>query len=184
MKSFEVFIVLLIVAVMTLIGNLVGAKTPLMSAIPGMAALVAICMAGVFCAKAIPVRIPSVAYIVTIGCILTYPGFPGSAILSAWVKNVNFLALTTPILAYAGISLGKDLGMLKKNRLENSRSLIRRFYRNVHWFSRYSSGCPENDRRNLSTTCKKEVTLQTQREGLAPPFFSFTKTASNTTPKH
>ena len=114
MKSFEVFIVLLIVAVMTLIGNLVGAKTPLMSAIPGMAALVAICMAGVFCAKAIPVRVPSVAYIVTIGCILTYPGFPGSAILSAWVKNVNFLALTTPILAYAGSSLGKDLGMLKK----------------------------------------------------------------------
>ncbi|WP_286935024.1 MULTISPECIES: hypothetical protein [Aminobacterium] len=114
MKSVEVFMVLIIVAVMTLIGNFVGANTPLLSAVPGMLALVAICMAGVLCAKFIPVRIPSVAYIVTIGCILTYPGFPGSALLSAWVQKVNFLALTTPILAYAGISLGKDLGMLKK----------------------------------------------------------------------
>ena len=30
------------------------------------------------------------------------------------MKKVNFLALTTPILAYAGVALGKDLDMLKK----------------------------------------------------------------------
>ena len=76
--------------------------------------LIAISIIGVICAKVIPVKIPAVAYVVTIGCIVTIPGFPGATIFNAWAQKVNFLALTTPILAYAGISIGKDLGMLKK----------------------------------------------------------------------
>lgn len=114
MKPLEVLAVLVLVAAMSLAANLVGAKIPVQDALPGMAVLIAICIAGVLCAKYIPVRIPSVAYIVTIACIMTYPGFPGSAVVSAWMKKVNFLALTTPILAYAGVALGKDLDMLKK----------------------------------------------------------------------
>jgi len=76
--------------------------------------LIAISILGVIFAKVIPVRIPAVAYIVTIGCIVTIPRFPGATIFNAWAQKVNFLALTTPILAYAGISIGKDLGVLKK----------------------------------------------------------------------
>ena len=114
MKPLEVLAVLVLVAAMSLAANLVGAKIPVQDALPGKAVLIAICIAGVLCAKYIPVRIPSVAYIVTIACIMTYPGFPGSAVVSAWMKKVNFLALTTPILAYAGVALGKDLDMLKK----------------------------------------------------------------------
>ena len=39
---------------------------------------------------------------------------PGSAIISGYVAKVNFLALTTPILAYAGIYTSKNLDALKK----------------------------------------------------------------------
>lgn len=62
-----------------------------------------------------PVRLPSVAYIVVIGCIVTYPDFPGAKIMNAYIAKVNFLALTTPILAYAGIGIGKDIDAFLKS---------------------------------------------------------------------
>ncbi len=114
MKIAEVIMVLTIIGIITLVGNFVGADIPIADAIPGMAFLVIISIIGVICAKVIPIRIPAVAYIVTIGCIVTIPGFPGATTFNAWAQKVNFLALATPILAYAGISIGKDLGMLKK----------------------------------------------------------------------
>jgi len=114
MKIREVLAVLIIIGIITLVGNFVGANIPMIDAIPGMIFLIAISILGVIFAKVIPVRIPAVAYIVTIGCIVTIPGFPGATTFNAWAQKVNFLALATPILAYAGISIGKDLGMLKK----------------------------------------------------------------------
>jgi len=114
MKIREVLAVLIIIGIITLVGNFVGANIPMIDAIPGMIFLIAISILGVIFAKVIPVRIPAVAYIVTIGCIVTIPGFPGATIFNNWAQKVNFLALTTPILAYAGISIGKDLGVLKK----------------------------------------------------------------------
>jgi len=114
MKIREVLAVLIIIGIITLVGNFVGANIPMIDAIPGMIFLIAISILGVIFAKVIPVRIPAVAYIVTIGCIVTIPRFPGATIFNAWAQKVNFLALTTPILAYAGISIGKYLGVLKK----------------------------------------------------------------------
>lgn len=114
MKVHEILFVLVIVAAMSLVANLVGFKNGIAESIPGMAILVAIAMGGVVASRVLPGNIPSVAYIVLIGCIITYPSFPGAAALSALIKKVSFLSLTTPILAYAGISIGKDLGALKK----------------------------------------------------------------------
>ncbi|MCF4114349.1 MULTISPECIES: DUF340 domain-containing protein [Dethiosulfovibrio] len=114
MKISETIAVLVIVAVMSLVGNLVGFHNGIIESLPGMIFLLALCVAGVIMRNVVPGNIPSVAWIVLIGCIVTYPGFPGSAQLSAWVGKVSFLSLTTPILAYAGLSIGKDLDMLKK----------------------------------------------------------------------
>ncbi len=110
----DTFFVMLIVGVMSLVGNLVGFKNGIVEAIPGMLILILISIAGVALAKFIPVRIPSVAYIVTLACILTFPGVPSAAFINAAMKKVSFLALTTPILAYAGIAIGKDLDTFKK----------------------------------------------------------------------
>ncbi|MCF4151453.1 DUF340 domain-containing protein [Dethiosulfovibrio sp. F2B] len=114
MKISETIAVLVIVAAMSLVGNLVGFHNGIIESLPGMIFLLALCVAGVIIRNVVPGNIPSVAWIVLIGCIVTYPGFPGSAQLSAWVGKVSFLSLTTPILAYAGLSIGKDLDMLKK----------------------------------------------------------------------
>lgn len=103
-----------ITAVMSLVANLVGYKNGIVESIPGMLLLMAITLAGVIIAKYIPIKIPSVAYIVVIGCIVTYPSFPGAATINAYIAKVNFLALTTPILAYAGLGIGKELDDFKK----------------------------------------------------------------------
>lgn len=87
----------------------------LVSALPGILCLLAIVAGGVLIHALIPWKgFPAVAYIVTLGCIVTVPGFPGAEWISEQVKQVNFISLCTPILAYAGLAIGKDLGVLKK----------------------------------------------------------------------
>lgn len=114
MKLKDSIIVLLITAAISVVGNYVGYKINPIEAIPGMLILVSMAVAGIVLAKVIPVKIPSVAYIVTLSTLLTVPGVPGSAFITEYVAKVNFLALATPILAYAGIYTGKNLDSLKK----------------------------------------------------------------------
>ncbi len=108
-------IVLLITAAITVAGNFIvtGYASPL-EALPGMLILVMVAFTGVVLAKIVPLNIPAVLYVVTLAVILTVPGVPGAEQLSAWTAKVNFLALTTPILAYAGIYSGKNLDTLKR----------------------------------------------------------------------
>ncbi|MEA4846828.1 MAG: DUF340 domain-containing protein [Clostridiaceae bacterium] len=114
MKLKDSIIVLLITALISVIGNYVGYKVNIIEAIPGILILVGMALAGIVLADVVPGKIPAVAYIVTLSTILTVPGVPGSAVISAYVSKVNFLALATPILAYAGIYTGKNLDSLKK----------------------------------------------------------------------
>ena len=95
--------------------------------IPGMLILFGFTIAGVLCKRYIPLQLPAAAYIVTIGCILSIPGAPGSTgpisqfmntlsgTIVKYVSEVNFMSLTTPVLAYAGLSLAKDMGALKES---------------------------------------------------------------------
>lgn len=94
-------------------------------AVPGILILIAFTVAGILLKRYIPIKLPAAAYIVTIGCLLSIPGAPGSTgALSAfmnslsgtimkYVGQISFMSLTTPVLAYAGLSLAKDLGALK-----------------------------------------------------------------------
>ncbi len=107
-------IVLLVTAAISIVGNFIGYEVNMIEAIPGALILVLISLAGIALAEIIPFKIPSVAYIVTLSTILTVPGVPGAEFISYHVSKVNFLALTTPILAYAGIYTGKNLDSLKK----------------------------------------------------------------------
>ncbi len=120
---------LIICAVQILVGNWVGAQhgltvwgaegaaasaALLQESIPGLLVLLGIIAGGVFIAHIVPWKgLPAVAYIVTLGCIVTIPGFPGAEQLTAWVSKINFVGLCTPILAYAGLAVGKDIGILR-----------------------------------------------------------------------
>ena len=115
MKIKDTLIVLFIVGAMSLVANAIGTKYTIVEAIPGLLFLIFLAIAGVVLAKYLPGRIPAVAYIVTLGCILTYPTMPGSDVINEAVKKVGFLQLCTPILAYAGIAIGKDLDAFAKS---------------------------------------------------------------------
>lgn len=110
----KVFVVLLITAGITLVGNFVGPKVSPIEALPGMIILICIAFIGILLSKIIRIRIPAVAYIVTIATIMTIPSFPFADKIYEFTSKVDFLALCTPILAYAGIYTGKNLGTLKK----------------------------------------------------------------------
>ncbi|WP_315121619.1 LysO family transporter [uncultured Clostridium sp.] len=115
MKIKDNAFILVLIGVLTLIGNMIGPKHNILEAIPGMIILILISLAGMLLAKVMPGKIPAVAYVVTLGCILTYPSVPAAAAIANYMSKVDFLALTTPILAYVGISLGKDLDTFKKS---------------------------------------------------------------------
>lgn len=115
MKIKDSLFTLVLIGILSLVGNMIGPKNNILEAIPGMLILIGISIGGILLAKVIPGKIPAVAYIVTLGCILTYPGVPGAAMISKYIAKVDFLALTTPILAYVGISIGKDLDAFKKS---------------------------------------------------------------------
>ncbi|WP_129598010.1 DUF340 domain-containing protein [Anaerophilus nitritogenes] len=107
--------VLIIISILSLVSNFIGYHTSIIESIPGMIILVIICLAGVALSKIIPLKIPSVAYIVLIGCMVTFPYFSFASTISTMVEKVNFLSLTTAILAYTGISIGKDLDAFAKS---------------------------------------------------------------------
>ncbi len=107
-------IVLGIIATLSLVGNYVATKVGIFEAMPGMLILMGLALIGILLGEVLPFKIPSVAYIVTLSTLITIPGFPGSKIIYNYVSKVNFLALCTPILAYAGIYTGKNVDTLKE----------------------------------------------------------------------
>lgn len=115
MKPLQILICLVIISVMSLFSNVLGTKADIMASIPGLIILMWIAFAGMMASKFLPGGIPAAAYVVTIGCILTVPGVPGAEFINSHVKNVGFVALCTPILAYAGVAIGKDLDAFAKS---------------------------------------------------------------------
>lgn len=77
-------------------------------ALPGMILLIVISIAGLALDKLLPFNIPAIAYISLIAIVLSIPGVPGSETVVKWTSEVNLLAITTPILAYAGIAIGRS----------------------------------------------------------------------------
>lgn len=111
----ESTVVLLLVSIMVLIGNHIGFNNSIVEALPGMGILLLLCIAGVATNMFVIKKIPSVLFVITYGVIVSLPGFPLSETVNAYVAKVHFLALTTPILAYAGVSIGKDLDSFKQS---------------------------------------------------------------------
>lgn len=115
MKLSEVLEILVICGIVSLAANVVGTNVGLVEAVPGMVILIALAFLGICLGKVLPGGIPGVAYVVTIACILTYPTLPTAAPITEAVKKVGFLQLCTPLLAYAGIAICKDLDVFAKS---------------------------------------------------------------------
>ncbi|MGM8364008.1 hypothetical protein ACLIBG_00875 [Virgibacillus sp. W0181] len=91
-----------------LLGNWAGYDILPLAAVPGMIVLILICLAGFILRELIPINFPSIAYISIIGVAVSMPWMPGSEKVAEWTGEVQLLALATPILAYAGIAIGRS----------------------------------------------------------------------------
>jgi hypothetical protein len=58
--------------------------------------------------------IPAVLWVSLIAMALTYPAMPYAAEIAALTGRINFLALATPVIALAGLSIAKDLPVFRK----------------------------------------------------------------------
>lgn len=103
--------------IMINVGNALGYKINMVESIPGILILLGIILAGVAIHLAMPGKLksfPIIGWITLVGVLLTVPGSPVSAVIVEQTSKINLLATATPVLAYAGISLGKDMAKLKQ----------------------------------------------------------------------
>lgn len=113
-KNIERLKMLILVAIITLIGQNIGFGISLVNAIPGMIIIIIISMVGLALKDILPLKLPAFAYVSLIALILTMPYLPTSKFILKYTNEVNFLGTTTPILAYAGISIGLSITKLAK----------------------------------------------------------------------
>jgi len=114
MKFSSALRIFIISGILALVGNFVGFKVNPVDALPGMLILLVIVIAGYGLSQVSPIKLPRIAYISALAIISSIPGVPTADMVAKYVGEVQFLALCTPILSYAGISIGKDMDSFKQ----------------------------------------------------------------------
>ncbi|XAD52787.1 DUF3100 domain-containing protein [Salinicola lusitanus] len=79
----------------------------LIAALPGMTILYVMTLIGLVITRAAPFYLPAVAWVSLVSIVMTLPFFPGSGWIVEQLAAVNFLAIVTPVLAYAGLALSR-----------------------------------------------------------------------------
>lgn len=105
----EWILLLIIFSFMGAIANVVGYSYPFTISFIGMLILCLITLIGLIIEKLIPYNIPAIIYISIIGLLISIPWSPISQPVIYYTSKVDLVSLTTILLAYAGISMGKDL---------------------------------------------------------------------------
>lgn len=103
-----------VTGVFALVGNWLAYKNAPLDALPGLAIMVAVVAVGYAAYRLTGSRIPAVCWVSLFGMIATYPGVPYAAGIAALTGKINFLALTTPMLAFAGLSIAKDIPAFRR----------------------------------------------------------------------
>lgn len=100
---------LLISGFLGIIGNWVGYEhlMPLES-IPGMLILIAISLVGIILSKFILKKFPAFLHVSIVGILMTLPWNPLSGVVVEYTSKIQLMAVVTPILAYAGLTVGRD----------------------------------------------------------------------------
>jgi len=115
MKIYEFFPLAILCGLLVVIGQYLGYKDQnFLELLFGMSVIVAIAGVG-FCITKIPYasKIPSIAWISAVAIFSSSPWFLYSDFVVSAISKIEFMAVTTPTLAYAGLSIGKDLDAFK-----------------------------------------------------------------------
>jgi hypothetical protein len=110
----KLLVVWVVAGAIALIGNYLGYKTPVDgTVVAGLALIVAAVIVGYALNRLTKGIVPAVVWVSLVAMVVTYPGMPYAADISALSGKINFLALATPMLAFAGLSIAKDLPVFR-----------------------------------------------------------------------
>lgn len=109
-------VVWILVGVFALCGNWINYKTPATdpTVLAGMAIIVGVVVVGYGLYRLTRRKVPAVIWVSLVGMVLTYPAFPFAESIAAMTNKINFLSLSTPILAFAGLSIAKDVPAFRR----------------------------------------------------------------------
>ncbi|HBF0236173.1 TPA: hypothetical protein UON73_003319 [Clostridioides difficile] len=114
-KSSYQLLVMSVIGVIILIGQRISVGTSIVTALPGMVMLILAAMAAMIIKDLFPKSIfPGFGFATIIGLLLSMPYSPTSEVFLTNTNNINFMAITTPLLAFAGISVGNKIEALKE----------------------------------------------------------------------
>ena len=114
MKILETIFVLILVAIIMAAGNSVGYKIDIISSLEALAVLVIISIVGFLLSKLPGLKkFPVILWVSVVAAVASSPIFPYHKELVAITDQVSLLAVCTPVLAYAGLAIGKDLALFK-----------------------------------------------------------------------
>ncbi|MEN6414183.1 MAG: hypothetical protein ABFC84_15700 [Veillonellales bacterium] len=114
MKWKEQVVVFLVTGIIGIAANVIGYHQPLVDTAVGFAILLAITLLGILVTHVMPIKLPMVFWISLLAIFAASSLSPIAPVVTKFVGKVDFLALCTLVLAYAGLSIGKDLEMFKK----------------------------------------------------------------------
>ena len=93
----------------------IGFGFSVVDAIPGVILIIIIAMLSLIIKDLTPkLQFPAFAWATMIALILSMPFMPTANLFLAYTDKIHFLGTTTPILAFAGISVGNKIEELKK----------------------------------------------------------------------
>jgi hypothetical protein len=114
-KVLEQLKLLILTGIVILIGQQIGFGRNIVESIPGMILVVLISQLALIIKAAFPkIKFPAFAWATMTALILSMPFMPTADWILSITGQVEFLGTTTPILAFAGISVGNKIGILKK----------------------------------------------------------------------
>lgn len=107
--------ILILVSILILIGQKIGSNASIIEAIPGTILMIIICQLSLIIKDSFPkLKFPAFAWATLISLLLSMPFSPINEWFLGQTGKIGFLATTTPILAFAGLSVGNKISILAK----------------------------------------------------------------------
>lgn len=104
----------LVSGVLVLVANGIMRGVDPLGLIPGVAITLAAVVVGVLINRATGKIIPAVCWVSLVAMALTSPLCPWAEAINAFAGKVDFLAFITPLLAFAGLSIAKDIPAFRR----------------------------------------------------------------------
>lgn len=106
---------LIIAGILVLLTQKVGLGRSIIESIPGIILIILVALIALIIREMFPKSIfPAFGWVTILGFLLSIPANPVSTKFMEYVGKIDFISITTPLLAFAGISVGNKIDDLKR----------------------------------------------------------------------